>query len=197
MSISNRGQCQPIAAMQFKSIVCLFLIAMGLILSGSTRVAAGHGELVPATPKLGKQLAPSLSNTIRQHVFADGEGLPMGKGSAVEGKELYLQKCAQCHGSAGQGGRAMELVGDRSLLNNEYPDKGIAVYWPYAPTLFEYIYRSMPPDKPASLSVDQLYSIIAHLLVLNDLWDETEMLDKAALQMVKMPNVNGFETVGH
>ena len=77
--------------------------------------------------------------TLTNHVFADGRGLPQSSGDSEQWEGIYASLCAGCHGSEGQGGSAMELVGDRSLLKTEYSDRGIAVYWPYAPTLFVYI----------------------------------------------------------
>lgn len=159
--------------------------------------ALADGQTPPVeAPGLGDPLSKQAIADLPRHVFADGEGLPPGQGTSKQGAELYAQQCAGCHGSVGQGGKAVELVGDRSLLTSDYPDKGIAVYWPYAPTLFEYIYRSMPPDKPASLSAEQLYSVIAHLLVLNDLLVESSALDARSLADIKMPNESGFRTIG-
>ena len=146
-------------------------------------------------PRLGVELSLAEIDNLPLHVFSDGEGLPAGSGTPEKGAELYAQHCASCHGSVGQGGKAIELVGDRSLLTTEYPDKGIGVYWPYAPTLFEYIHRSMPPDNPALFSPDELYSLVAHLLDLSGLIDEGAMMDAEALRSIEMPNRTGFITV--
>ena len=148
-------------------------------------------------PKLGQPLSQADINHLPRHVFADGRGLPAGEGNAREGGALYTQLCASCHGSRGQGGKALELVGDRSLLATEFPDRGIAVYWPNAPTLFEYVYRSMPPEKPASLGASQLYAILAHGLELNGLLAPGSSLDAALLSAIEMPNRKGFRTIGH
>ena len=86
----------------------------------------------------------------------------------------------------------MELVGDRSLLATEYPDRGIAVYWPYAPTLFEYIKRAMPPDKPYSLSDDEVYAVTAYLLSIDGIIDEDAVMNADTLPEVEMPNRDGF-----
>ena len=102
-----------------------------------------------AGPALGQPVSKEALKDEPRHVQADGSGLPAGQGNASEGAVLYAQQCASCHGNRGQGGKALELVGDRSLLATEFPDRGIAVFWPNAPTLYEYVYRSMPPDNPA------------------------------------------------
>jgi len=128
------------------------------------------------------------------HVFADGTGLPPGSGDALRGKPLYESLCADCHGAEGRGGSAMELVGDRALLATAFPDRGIAVYWPYAPTLFEYIKRSMPPEKPYSLGDDEVYSVIARLLELNGLIETGTRVDAALLSSIAMPNRDNFHS---
>jgi cytochrome c len=149
----------------------------------------------PPIAQFGEPLSGEAIERLPKHVFATGDGLPAGQGTAAEGAQLYAQQCASCHGSQGQGGRALELVGDRSLLNTEYPDKGIAVYWPNAPTLFEYVYRSMPPEKPASLRPDEMYALVAYLLQLNELLPEGSTLDAEKLSSIVMPNQSGFVTV--
>lgn len=150
------------------------------------------GLLIAATPELGRPLSNKELSELPRQVFADGEGLPAGSGSTEQGKILFDTQCAACHGGQGQGGSAMELVGDRTLLATEYPDRGIAVYWPYAPTLFEYIRRAMPPDAPYSLSVNETYAVIAHLLQLNGLADQGQRVDAAFLSTLLMPNRDGF-----
>lgn len=146
-------------------------------------------------PMLGKQLSPQDIAGFPAHVFADGEGLPDGRGNSEQGKLIYAERCAACHGDQAQGGSAMELLGDRSLLATEYPDKGIAVYWPYAPPLFEYIKRAMPPQQPYSLSNDDVYSVIAWLLEISGLIKPGEAVNAVLLSGLSMPNRNGFRSV--
>jgi len=141
----------------------------------------------------GRPLSNDEVASIPKHVFADGTGLPEGEGDSDQGKQLYTQHCADCHGSVGQGGRAVELVGDRALLATDIPDKGIAVYWPYAPTLFEYVRRAMPPDKPYSLTVNEVYATVAYLLELNGLAEPDVSVDAEFLSNLKMPNLDGFQ----
>lgn len=147
------------------------------------------------SPRLGVALSQVDTEKLPQHVFSDGEGLPAGSGTAELGESLYTEHCATCHGSVGQGGKAIELVGDRSLLNTEYPDRGIGVYWPFAPTLYEYLHRSMPPENPASFEPNELYSLVAHLLELNGLVDKDVKMDAAALRSIELPNRSGFITI--
>lgn len=166
---------------------CFAFVLIGFI-ALATHVRA-EGEF-----GFGRELTEAEVASLPAHVFADGTGLPEGRGDAQQGKQLYAQHCADCHGSVGQGGRAVELVGDRELLATDIPDKGIAVYWPYAPTLFEYVRRAMPPDNPYSLSVDEVYSVVAHLLELNGLAQPGEVVDAAYLSNLDMPNRDGFRS---
>lgn len=145
-----------------------------------------------ALPGLGRMMTETELAELPQHVFADGRGLPPGTGSTDRGEKIYASLCAGCHGSVGQGGSAIELVGDRALLATEYPDRGIAVYWPYAPTLFEYIKRAMPPDRPYSLSDDEVYSVIARVLELNGLIEAGQQVDALLLSTLLMPNRHNF-----
>ena len=148
-------------------------------------------------PDLGQPTSPEAIHDLPRHVQADGSGLPAGEGNAREGAALYAQQCARCHGDRGQGGRALALVGDRSLLATEYPDRGIAVFWPNAPTLFEYVYRSMPPERPATFSASQVYALLAHVLELNGLLAPGRSLNAATLSAINMPNRDGFRTLAH
>lgn len=143
----------------------------------------------------GRPLTEAEQNNLPPMVFANGAGLPLGGGSVADGAPLYKQHCAACHGPSGEGGSALELVGDRSLLSSEYPDKGVAVYWPYAATLFTYIRRAMPPGKPYSLTVNETYSVIAKVLHLNGLLDNDGEVDHQTLADLEMPNRNGFQDV--
>jgi len=62
--------------------------------------------------------------------------------------------------------------------------------------VFEYLQRAMPPDKPGSLGDDEVYSVIAHLLVLNDLIEPGVRVDAALLAGLPMPNRDNFRS-GH
>ena len=45
----------------------------------------------------------------------------------------------------------------------------VGSYWPYAPTLFDYIRRAMPQNAPQSLSNEDVYAVSAYILNLNGL----------------------------
>lgn len=123
----------------------------------------------------------------------DGAGLPPGKGSVAQGEKLYVQQCASCHGEFGEGnGRWPELMGGKGTLTHEDPRKTIGSFWPYAPTVFDYVRRTMPFAAPQSLSDDETYSVVAYLLHLNDLLPPDGTLDAKSLAAIRMPNRGGF-----
>lgn len=125
-------------------------------------------------------------------VRADGSGLPAGKGSVAEGRDIFARSCAACHGDNGQGGHADRLVGGQGTLTAAKPIKTVGSYWPYATTLFDYIRRAMPFDAPQSLSNDEVYAVSAYILHLNGLVAEDATLDAASLPRIAMPNRDGF-----
>jgi cytochrome c len=64
--------------------------------------------------------------------------------------------------------------------------------YPYAPILFDYIRRSMPMDRPQTLSADEVYALSAYLLNLNGLVPAGAVMDADSLPKVQMPNRDGF-----
>jgi len=162
----------------------LALCFIPLVLAGS--------DSMQRTQALGEPLDSAALAQLPASIFPNGEGLPAGQGDGKLGADVFQRDCVACHGPIGRGGSAMELIGDRSLLNTEYPDKGIAVYWPYAPPLFDYIQRAMPPAAPYSLSADEVYAVIAYLLENSDVIEPGTVLDAAALAEISMPNVANF-----
>lgn len=123
----------------------------------------------------------------------DGTGLPPGSGSVEDGEPLYEEKCAECHGSFGEGeGRHPVLAGGRGSLRDARPTKTVGSYWPYASTLWDYIHRAMPFREPQSLTDDEVYAISAYVLYLNELVEDDFVLTRDNLASIEMPNVANF-----
>jgi cytochrome c len=138
---------------------------------------------------------PAADEEIRQwniDVAPTGEGLPLGRGTAKQGAAIFATKCASCHGPTGQEGPMDRLVGGAGTLGSQKPVKTIGSYWPYATTLFDYVYRAMPFSAPQSLSPDEVYSVVAWLLYQNGIIAEDSDLDAHSLPSIRMPNHNGF-----
>ena len=128
------------------------------------------------------------------HIDIDryGNNLPPGSGSVSHGREVFDQQCAACHGAKGEGGVGDRLVGGQGTLATPNPVKTVGSYWPYAPTLFDYIRRAMPQNAPQSLSNDDVYAVSAYILNLNGLLPAEATLDARTLSAIKMPNRNMF-----
>ena len=123
----------------------------------------------------------------------DGLGAPVGIGNAIDGEEVYADRCASCHGDFGEGiDRWPELVGGSGTLSSHDPVKTTGSYWPYASTIYDYVYRSMPFGEAQSLTYDETYKIVAYLLNMNDIIDEDFILSNENIGKIKMPNRNGF-----
>ncbi|MBR0874798.1 cytochrome c [Bradyrhizobium tropiciagri] len=122
----------------------------------------------------------------------DGANLPPGNGSVERGRTVFAEQCAACHGDKGQGGVGDRLVGGQGTLASPKPIRTVGSYWPYAPTLFDYIRRAMPQNAPQSLSNEDVYAVSAYVLSLNGVVPEDAVLDAGSLAAVRMPNRDGF-----
>lgn len=121
-------------------------------------------------------------------VSPDGTGLPPGRGSVAQGQKLYAERCASCHGKKGEGSPADRLVGGRGSLDTDKPVRTVGSFWPYATTLFDYVRRAMPFDRPGSLNSSEIYAVSAYVLHLNGLLPVDGALDAVSLPIVEMPN---------
>jgi S-disulfanyl-L-cysteine oxidoreductase SoxD len=125
-------------------------------------------------------------------VAPNGVGLPHGRGTVQQGATLYAAKCAACHGPTGTEGPKDRLVGGQGSLATEHPIKTIGSYWPYATTLYDYIFRAMPFTAPQSLTPNEVYSLVAWLLHQNGIISKDAVMDSRTLPAVRMPNRDGF-----
>lgn len=122
----------------------------------------------------------------------DGEGLPVGSGTVALGKAIYTKRCASCHGDDGKDPKYYVLVGGRDTLATAKPVPTVGSFWQFATTLWSYMRRSKPIDEPGSFNADQVYSVTAYLLYLNDIIGEQDVLDAATLLQIEMPNRDGY-----
>ena len=140
----------------------------------------------PSEVELGRFVSP----------LPDGRGLPQGSGSVLEGKSVYQQQCAVCHGEDLSGGLGDRLIGGRGTLVNDDPAKApvktVESYWPYATTLFDYVKRAMPMTAPGSLGDDQVYALSAYMLYRANIVSEDAIMSADTLAKVVMPNRDGF-----
>jgi S-disulfanyl-L-cysteine oxidoreductase SoxD len=122
-----------------------------------------------------------------------GTGLPKGHGTAVQGRAIYLQSCAVCHGGRGEGTNDYPaLVGGQGSLKSDNPLPTVGSYWPYATTVWDYVNRAMPYQNPGTLKPDEVYGLTAYLLAINGIVSPDFELNERTLPAVKMPNRDGF-----
>jgi len=128
-------------------------------------------------------------------VTPDGNGLPFGEATADDGEDVYLQKCAACHGDFGEGmGRFPVLTGSQDELVGDRTHKTVGGYWPVTSTLFDYINRAMPFGNAQSLTPTEVYGVVAYILSMNDIIDSDTVINAKTLPLVIMPNHKGFIT---
>jgi cytochrome c2 len=126
-------------------------------------------------------------------VLPDGRGLPEGRGDVFTGEEVFVEKCASCHGDFAEGiGNWPVLAGGFDTLGNKDPVKTVGSYWPYLSTAWDYINRSMPFGEAGTLTADETYAIVAYILYSNDMVDDDFELSRDNFTDVEMYNSEGF-----
>lgn len=167
-----------------------FHIALLVILYASAGTAdTNYQFLGKPAEALSKQPQWNLS------ILPDGTGLPIGRGTAAQGADIFALQCAGCHGPQGIGASAEPLMGEVGSLASEYPEKTVNSYWPYATTLFDYIRRAMPINAPFSLTADEVYSLSAYILSSDDIIASDVELNEENLPKIIMPNRHGFVAI--
>jgi mono/diheme cytochrome c family protein len=151
----------------------------------------------PQRYQIGREVNSSEIALWDTDIKPSGEGLPEGSGIAAQGEQIYNRACAACHGQQGQGGPFNALVG--RLAEEDFPfatdptaKKTLGNYWPYATTIFDYIKRAMPLDRPGSLTNDETYALVAYLLFENELLSKDTVLNSDNLAAIKMPAHDRF-----
>lgn len=118
-----------------------------------------------------------------------GAELPPGRGTVKEGALLYRTKgCAGCHGASGLEGKA-PILKSKAGTDVGLWARGriLPLRAPHATTVWDYINRAMPLNREGTLTPDEVYSLTAYLLFINDVIREGETLDASTLPNVKMP----------
>jgi hypothetical protein len=158
-------------------------IALGAAVAGTAMAAD--------LPNLGKPIDPKDIAPWDISIMPDGTGLPPGSGTPAQGAPIFAQKCAMCHGENGKGGIAAPVTNfaPKASLDG---GKSIGNFWPYATTVFDFIRRAMPYNKPHSLTDQEVYALTAYVLRLNNLIGENDVIDAKTLPNVKMPNRDNF-----
>jgi S-disulfanyl-L-cysteine oxidoreductase SoxD len=154
-----------------------------LLMSASPALAQGPTFGIGRTPAPEEIKARDIS------IGSTGEELPPGKGSAKEGAPLYRSKgCAACHGATGLEGTA-PILKSKDAANPDLWARGriLPLRAPFATTVWDYINRAMPLNREGTLTPDEVYSLTAFLLFINNVIPEDQVLDAQSLPKVKMP----------
>ena len=161
----------------------------------------------PARFAVGRRATPTEIAAWDVDISPDGTGLPQGRGTPAEGAQVYVAKCAMCHGATGAEGQsgappigqpaAPRIVGRDSgdgFAFGKDPKlvKTVGNYWPYATTVFDYVRRTMPLNAPGSLTNSEVYAVVAYVLAENQIVDKTAVMDSLTLPQVKMPAHDKF-----
>jgi len=164
-----------------------FTLVAGLTVS-ATATAVWAGEYGLGRPALPEEVA-----AWDVKIMPDGRGLPEGSGDVWTGEEIFVEKCAVCHGDFAEGvGNWPKLAGGEGTLADKDPLKTVGSYWPYLSTVWDYVNRSMPFGNAQSLSPDEVYAITAYILYSNFLVEDDFELSHENFAAFEMPNADGF-----
>jgi cytochrome c len=159
-------------------------LAFGLAaLIGVTALAQGQPYGIGRTPTAEEIRAWDIS------ISPTGDELPPGKGTVKEGGQLYRAKgCVSCHGANGVGATA-PMLKSKDPKNPDVWARGriLPLRAPFATIVWDYINRGMPLNREGTLTPDEVYSLTAYLLFINDVVPEDTVLDQQSLPKVKMP----------
>ena len=155
-------------------------------------MVAGAGALAQeAVSPHGLGRPPTAAELRDGLVGPDGADLPDGRGTVAEGEVVFTRRgCTTCHGPTGTEGPSVVLVGGEvSTFTNYWPIS----HWPFAPSIWDYIRRVMPYDRPGILTVDETYAVTAFLLYRNGIIGEDDVMDTRTLPMVQMPHRDDYK----
>ena len=172
----------------------VIVLACAALLYAGSLPAQPPKSGVAQSPKygVGQPATPEQIRALGAAIAPDGSGLPEGSGTAAAGREVFMAICARCHGEKAGGNIGPALVGGQGTLATAKPLKTVGSFWPYATTVWDYINRAMPFDRPGSLKPQEVYAVVAYILNLNGIIGDNQVMDAKSLPKVKMPNRDGF-----
>ena len=151
-----------------------------------------HAQQTASPSGLGRPLTTAEQND--RIVGPDGAELPPGSGTPAQGEMVFGRRgCSNCHGPTGSEGPSLQLVGgDVTTRTNYWPIR----HWPFAPSIWDYIRRVMPYDRPGVLTDNEAYAVTAYLLYRNGIIGEDDVLDAESLPQVRMPRRDDYVMPG-
>ncbi|OFW31642.1 MAG: hypothetical protein A3J28_10000 [Acidobacteria bacterium RIFCSPLOWO2_12_FULL_60_22] len=141
---------------------------------------------------MGKPLSDEENRSWATGIGPEGKELPPGSATAKEGKELWMRRCAKCHGVDAKSSMAGSIrpptPDNNPVLGGE---KGLIQSTKYATTIWDIINRAMPLGEEAgSLKAEEVYGATAYLLYLQGIIKENDIMDAKSLPKVQMPHAN-------
>ncbi|MEC7582634.1 MAG: cytochrome c [Pseudomonadota bacterium] len=170
------------------------------MLKASTLAAFSAAVLVSTAQeqvKLGQAITEVSLAKFDLTAEPSGTGFPAGSGTAQQGRTIFENRCATCHGSKGEGNSDATVLVGGNMQSAATPLRTVGSYWPYASTVFDFIRRAMPANAPKSLTDEETYQVAAYVLYLNGLVAEDEIMNAQTLPQVRMPNAEGFIDQSH
>jgi S-disulfanyl-L-cysteine oxidoreductase SoxD len=156
-------------------------------------------------PGVGRAATPAEIAAWDIDVRPDFKGLPPGSGSVAKGQQVWDAKCASCHGTFGEsnevftpivgGTTAADIATGRARsLATGGEARTTLMKLPTLSTLWDYVNRAMPWDKPKSLTVEEVYAAVAYILHLGDIVPADFVLSERNIAEVqaRLPNRNGM-----
>ena len=184
-----------LATLVYGAFVAQGLVSHDTAMSGAGAEAslAGAAAAAGRVYGLGREATEAEIAAWDIDVRPDGAGLPEGSGDVFTGEEVFIEKCAVCHGDFAEGvGRWPVLAGGFDTLTSQRPVKTVGSYWPYLSTVWDYVNRAMPFGDAQSLTADEVYAITAYILYSNHIVDDEFELSRENFAEVRLPNEDGF-----
>ena len=161
-----------------------------------------------APPSVGRTALPAEVAAWDIDVRPDFKGLPAGSGTVAQGMVVWESQCESCHGIFGESNSVFTpLVGGTTaadvhsgrvarLTDGAYPGRTTFMKLATLSTLWDYIHRAMPWNKPKSLSVNEVYAVTAYMLNLARIVPDDFALSERNMAQTQalLPNRNGMTT---
>jgi len=169
---------------------------------------AAHAQNQP-WHNMGRDATPAEVKAWDIDVRPDFKGLPKGAGSVTKGEEVWIAKCASCHGEFAESNEVFTpIIGGTTQKDIETgrvaalvegapskaPQKTTIMKVATLSTIWDYINRAMPWNNPKTLTPDEVFGVTAYLLSLANIVPADFVLsDKNIADVQKrMPNRNGM-----
>lgn len=180
------------------------LLALAATLAPVSALAADT-DAARARTELGRAATPAEMRAWDIDVRPDFQGLPPGQGTVAQGQQIWDSRCASCHGDFGEsnqvftpitGGTTAQDIerGRVAGMTGTQPYRTTLMKLSTVSTLWDYIRRAMPWDKPKSLTVDEVYAVTAYVLNLGDIVPADFTLSDRNIAEVqrRLPNRDGM-----